>query len=165
MSSETATQFYEAPDIYYAAAIMAQNQIFIGKGDTASIVKQLCKSKDPCPAAQDKLILLQMGMFHNQKLFADEFKVYPDKFKFKNRNVFKIWLAMVRKRHDLTGAEFAQAFPEKAECIEMWNKCIDENGKPSLDYQTFLAYVRVSRKRKQEKRLLDKSKKKKNLKI
>ena len=77
--------------MYYAAAILKMNSVFIGKGDRTSILRMLLKSKGKLHAAKDKLILLQMGMFYNTKLYADEFKVYPDKFTFAPNIIYKLW--------------------------------------------------------------------------
>jgi len=103
MSSEMAQLFYNAPDVYYAAAILHSSGIYIGKGDTSSILRMFIKSNEPLKAAKDKLILLQMGMFHNVKMFADKFKAYPSKFNLCPRRIHKLWLKMVRVREDLSG--------------------------------------------------------------
>jgi len=98
MSSEIASLFYGAPDIYLAAAVLKCNGFYNGKGDMASVVRHMIKAAEPLPCAKDKLILIQMGMFHNVKIYADKFKDYPDRFNLKAKRVFKLWMAIVRNR-------------------------------------------------------------------
>ena len=60
-------------------------------------------------------------MLHGQRFFRDEYKNYPELFKIRQDKIFKLWIVMVRKRHDLSGEEFLEAFPQFEERINIWN--------------------------------------------
>lgn len=63
----------EAPDIYFAAAVMVQQKIYIGKGESAALLDGLMQGVKHS-ALKDKCMLLQMGRFYNVNLYADNFK-------------------------------------------------------------------------------------------
>ena len=86
----------EAPDIYYAAAVMVQQKIYVGKGDTTAIIDGFIQGTRSS-AIKDKLLLLQMGRFYNVNLYGDSFKSYPDRFETNKHRVFKLWLNLVKK--------------------------------------------------------------------
>jgi len=57
-SSQTAELFYQAPDIYLAAAVLKANGFYNGKGDMASVVRMMIKEQTPLKAAKEKLVLI-----------------------------------------------------------------------------------------------------------
>ena len=157
--------FYGAPDIYLAAAVLKCNGFYNGKGDMASVVRHMIKAGTPLPCAKEKFILIQMGMFHNVRLYADKFKAYPDRFNLKAKRVFKLWMAAVKNRKDLSGEDFMEAFPDMETRIALWNECCDNVGKPTLNYDKFMLHVKECRKKKRNKQKVIQAKKAKKGKI
>jgi len=113
--------FYNAPDIYVAAAVLKMHDFFNGRGDVSSILRLFRKSVTALPAPKEKLQLLQMGTFYGVKLYSDEFKDYPNRFPISRVKLFKLWLGLVRTKHRMTSGEFIEAFPEYAEKISIWD--------------------------------------------
>jgi hypothetical protein len=58
MSTEMARLFAHAPDVYYAASIITDKGLYIGKGDTGRIVEELISSKTKIKDAKEKLQLI-----------------------------------------------------------------------------------------------------------
>lgn len=43
---------------------------------------------------------------------------------------FKIWVRLVRQKKVITTEEFLEVFPEMKGLAEVWEECLDANGKP-----------------------------------
>lgn len=108
----SASIFLEAPDIYYAAAVLAQGDFFEGRGDRAAILSLMISSGGDYPAIKDKLALVQMGMFYNVKLFKDTYKDYPPRFGINKHRSYRLWLSLVRQKQVLSNADYISAMPD-----------------------------------------------------
>jgi hypothetical protein len=113
-SSMSAGLFLEAPDIYYAAAVLAQGEFFEGRGDRAAIITLIISNGGAYPAIKDKLMLIQMGTFYNVKLFKDDFAKhgYPARFGINKHRSYQLWLSLVRQKHVLSNADYIAAMPD-----------------------------------------------------
>ena len=145
----SANLFIEAPDIYYAAAVMVQLKLYIGKGDIRNILRMLVKTQNAV-ATKDKLMLLQMGTFFSVRLISDHFNVYPDRFRIGRQTQYRLWLNLVRKRGLLTNEEFKEVFPNASVAADLWDRVMDEDGNATLDKKCLGEYLY---KRSQEKKL------------
>lgn len=54
----SASIFLEAPDIYYAAAVLAQGSFLNGRGDKTAIINGIINGASAIPAVKDKLMLI-----------------------------------------------------------------------------------------------------------
>ena len=82
-----------------------------------------------------------MGTFYNVKLYTDEFKAYPDRFKIGKERIIKLWLGLVKRRGYMTSGELIEALPDYASRIAIWHECMDENGQPTLNPKKYGAHV------------------------
>ena len=64
------------------------------------------------------------------------------------KKIFKLWLNLVRVKKAISSEEFQWAFPDAAAKIQLWDDCVDELGKPSLDYDKYWEYIKKSNKQK-----------------
>lgn len=150
LSSETASLFYQAPNIYLAAAVLKCHDFFNGRGDVSQVLRMFKKSKEVLPFPKEKLQLLQMGTFFGVNLYSDEFKDYPDRFPISRIKLFNIWLSMVRNGKKMSTGDFIQSFPEYANRIAIWDQCIDEEGRPNLDRKKFGEYIKTAQKKRKD---------------
>jgi hypothetical protein len=76
MASASAGSFLDAPDVYFAAAVMNYESFYMGKGDRTEILNMILRAPETCKAIKDKLILLQKDTFldKNFKLFKDNWQ-------------------------------------------------------------------------------------------
>ena len=72
---------------------------------------------------------------------------------------------MVRIRKDLTGDEFAEAFPDCTTKINLWNDCIDESGYHWLDRKKYGEHILKCHGKRKQKKAIAQSKKSKKGKI
>jgi hypothetical protein len=98
-------------------------------------------------------------------LYSDEFKVYPDSFKFEKSRIFKMWLNLVRNSDSMTSGEYMEAFPDYQCRIAIWNECMNGNGRPSLNAKKYWKHVDESMKKKRAKKMVIKAKKAGKMKI
>jgi hypothetical protein len=150
-ASQSAEVFLQAPDKYFAAAVLMQKSLLLGSGDRTTIIYAMKKSGGACKAIKDKLILLQKVKFLGFKMFKDDFtKVSPDAVNINTHEQYHIWLTLVRQKKVITQEEFVEAFPNTREKAEVWAEAIDETGFCDLGSPALQAYMK---KKKLEKRL------------
>mmetsp|Transcript_7026 Transcript_7026/g.5279 ORF Transcript_7026/g.5279 Transcript_7026/m.5279 type:complete len:107 (+) Transcript_7026:478-798(+) len=106
-----------------------------------------------------------MGEFHSVKIYADKYKNYPDRFDLKSKRVFKLWISIVKKRQDISGEDFKEAFPTFEKRISMWNDCYNEEGKATHNWEVFKAYCKQSELKRANKKKVVQAKKAKKKKI
>jgi hypothetical protein len=102
VSKEQAYLFLEAPDIYYAAAIMHDCRFVHGKGDRTVILDLVLKNGEKYPAIKEKLIILQSGTFKDSHVYRDTFKVYLPKFSINKSYIKNLWVKLVKKHATLS---------------------------------------------------------------
>ena len=139
-STQSAGTFLDAPDIYFAAAIMVQDGFYLGKGDRTILVHMIRKAGNSCLAIPDKLALIQQTKFQGVKLFKDKFKDLPKEVNISRHERFQLWLSLVRQKKALTNEEFMRVFPMSAENAKVWDYCIDEDGKPYKEYHKYIKF-------------------------
>jgi hypothetical protein len=64
------------------------------------------------------------------------------------KKIFKLWLCLVRVKKAITSEEFQWAFPDETSRIQLWDDCVHELGKPSLDYDKYWEHIKKSKKEK-----------------
>ena len=151
-SGMSADLFLEAPDIHFAAAVLLQEAFLIGNGGRNQIIYSIMKAGPKCKAIPAKLKLIQLRKFHGHKLFHDKWENQKDVVNqpICKKTIFQLWLTLVRVKKVITSEEFQWAFPDITSRIQLWDDCVDELGKPSLDYDKFWDHIK---KRNKEKRL------------
>jgi len=90
--------------------------------------------------------------FHGYKLFSDKWTKNPGQTHepLRRKTIFSLWFTLVRQKQALTSEQFQGAFPEISARIQLWDECIDENMKPSLNYDQYWEHIK---KRIKEKRM------------
>ena len=136
-SSQSASIFLDAPDKYYAAAVLLQEGFFVGKGDRTRIIHMIKKAGGFCKAIKEKLQLLQMSTYQGQKLFKDACKGSPNNLNINKHMQYKLWIELVRQKGVLSNEDYIEIFPNSKEKAEIWYDCVDEEGKPYLDFKKY----------------------------
>jgi hypothetical protein len=146
-----ADTFLQAPDIYYAAAVLLNENLKIGDGDRTTILHTIMKKPNSCLAIKDKLILLQKVKYMGMKMFKDDFrKVVMDDLTVNRKFKYRLWLTLVRQKTVLSNEEYIEAFPDMKERAEVWYEAIDEEGNATMEKQMIAEYIK---KRKKENAL------------
>ena len=129
---------------------MLQEGFLIGNGGRSQIVHSILKAGEKCKAIAAKLKLIQLRKFHGHKLFHDKWVKDKDEVRepLSRKKIFKLWLCLVRVKKVITTDEFQWAFPDVSSRIQLWDDCVDELGKPSLDYDKYWEYIKKSKKQK-----------------
>ena len=96
LASKGANLFIEAPDKYFAAAVMSIQGFYIGKGDRTQIIHSMMKMGTKCRAIKEKLILIQHGTFLGTKIFMDKWKDDHEDLLVGHDYIFQLWLSLVR---------------------------------------------------------------------
>lgn len=64
-------------------------------------------------------------------MFKDDYKkLHKDHISINHSLKFKIWVRLVRQKKVITTEEFLEVFPEMKGLAEVWEECLDANGKP-----------------------------------
>lgn len=149
VSYQSNSLFVEAPDVYYAAAILVSTRKM--ESDQYDIISQLCDGEGMIPSVKEKLKLLQMSTYANVKLYKNYFKDYPENFNFKKHSVFRLWYNLVRRKQLLTNDEFIEAIPESQKRAELWIQVVDDEGKQTRNLKILGKYIYYKRQAKRLK--------------
>jgi hypothetical protein len=96
LSNRGFTLFFQAPDLYLAAAVLTAGKYTIQ--DRENIFETLIQQGDKCAAFKEKMALLNMDNYHGHKLFVNGFKKVEEKAEASRKIHFKVWMEMVSKR-------------------------------------------------------------------
>lgn len=133
--------FVSAPDVYYAAAVLTSTRYTI-QDRTEFFEAVINAAGTPgCPDYERKLVLLNMEYYHGRRLYANGFKLLEERNAFLRPIHFKAWTDLVTKRKLLTKEQFVKIFPDAAYKADLWDNCIDEQGKPHQNKAKFWTYV------------------------
>jgi len=151
-SEEDVKLFLEAPDIYYAAAVLTQQPFYIGKGDRNTFFKVVLNSNPK----KIKDLGKKLRMLTQQKIFG-KFDVYNDKLtspeRLNRQTIFRLWLHCCRRHQAVTLDEMVKAYPYQKENLEVWDKYVDEDGKTTLNPEEYKQYrIDMAEKAKQKQK-------------
>eukprot|EP00347_Sterkiella_histriomuscorum_P012111 403369855 len=165
LSSEQAILFLETPNIYYAAAVMVQSGFYLGRGDRSQIFQKIIKQGNQYAVIKEKIKILLSGHYQNERLFKDNIKDYPDEFHTGKFYEYRLWLALVRQKQVLTNDEYIEIFPDAKEKATVWFQCLDYEGKPVKEKETFGKFIQQRQKQRRDNKQKNKAQRAKKMKI
>ena len=135
--------------------------------DREDLYNELIEKNETVPAFKDKLRLLNLDYYYNNRMFKDGYLPGQEKERAEHsRKIhYKVWLECVRRRRVLTNAEFIGIFPEAAYKADLWNETIDQTGEPKLNQKKFWEYVNKWKANKRQEKLKRKAAEAKKKKI
>jgi len=112
LSKRSFSLFTLAPDFHYAAAILVASRFTLA--DREELYTLLIEKNETVPAFKDKMRLLNLDVYYNNRLFRNGYLPGQEAERIENsRHIhYKVWLELVRRRRVLTNAEFIAIFPE-----------------------------------------------------
>lgn len=153
----------EAPTFYLGAAVLIQQQFFMGKGDRTSFIEVVLNS-DPnkIPDLGRKLGLIGVNNLFGMKIYNDKL---CNTLNICQHNIYRLWLHCTRRHNAVSLQQMIDFAPYMEEKLKVWDRFVDKDGKTTLNPADYIEHRKQIAEKTKLLNLKKKSKKQNKNKI